>query len=213
MGSVQRKEMLPEEKKIAVVTVICKIINIFNQKMNALQKITGLRLRQGGCSKRVINEFNKTFDSVSYPTILSILDKYSKDADVDIAKWQHEDVIHVGDNVDVRKSARHELGGVSHHDIHMYNNMLYKARINTSSLSDVPPALPSHAEEVDLTQFIPNAEEQLQLIARLSSLVGKTWGFISALSSQVEHLNSLPQSKYSAEMAQKSEKVMNELFI
>ena len=198
---------IPQDKRVAMLTVICKIANIHNQTLNALQKIYGLQLRQVGCSKTGIETFNRLHDCVSYPTILSTLDAFAKETDDHLRNFSNSEVTHVGDNVDVRLKVRHELDSRSYHDLHMYNNMLYKARIQTDHLEDTPPAVPTNANSVDYSKFIPSQDDQTHLLSRLEPLIAKVWSHVNAINKHASDLSVIPPHQYSAEMRCRSEKV------
>lgn len=186
--------------------MLLKYCNIYNDKLNAYQKLCGIRLLRGGVTKRLLNEFNATYDTVNYKTVNVILDRFASQASAELEKWKGLDVVHCGDNVDVRKKARYELAGKSGHDIHMYNNMLYKARTPTSNLSDIPPVPPA-IRDVDYTKFIPDELEKQQLLDALSPIIAQSWCAIDDLKSHAEPLTVISPHAYSAEMKQKTEKV------
>ena len=108
--------------------------NIPNQDLNAYQKQFGLYLRTSGTSKDCIQHISKLYDSVCYETQTSISDKYNKNTDTALSQWREDQVVHAGDNLDIRSSARFEGGGSSGHDLHLYTNMLYKAGIDVQDV-------------------------------------------------------------------------------
>ena len=206
MKSLAKNEKLPENKRTAIVTTICKLCYIYNDRLNGLAKIQGLRLLKAGCSKNALGTSNQLYDCVSYWTILRIMDHFALKADEQLQEIKRE-VVHIGDNVDKRLSARHESSSKTGKDFHFYNNMLYLTRIDTSHLSDVPPEGPKTVEEVDFTVFIPNETEQKTLIDRLHYVTCDVWKNVTALHTAADALSQPPAHKYEAEMKQKSVKV------
>ena len=61
-----------------LVTVISKLLFIRSQRMSALAKVAGIRLRLAGVSKGTLNIMNRTCDCVSYGTTTNLLDNYAK---------------------------------------------------------------------------------------------------------------------------------------
>ena len=204
--SLKRTKELSKQKRFGLLTGLCKILNIYNDKLNAYAKINGLRLKRAGVTKRMLRELNLTFDSVSYPTILRLLDRYSDEAMQRINNWQGENLHHCGDNVDVLLKARYELQGKSTTDLHMYNNMLYRPRINLDHLSDVPPTVPE-LQAIPLSQFILNSAEQRLLLENLEHQVAMTWGKMDKLSDPLRDLAVDKTHLYSQEMKCVTEKV------
>ena len=78
LSKKSRKRKFSKQKHLGLVTVICKILNIYNQNLNGLSKINGLRMSRAGMTKRSIREFNQTYDTVSYQTINRVLDSFAK---------------------------------------------------------------------------------------------------------------------------------------
>ena len=206
IDGIQGKRKPSSRKRIALVTVICKLCNIYNKHLNALAKINGLRLKRAGLTKQMITELNHTFDCISYQAINNLLDRYAELSSMRISKWEGENLRHCGDYVDIRIRARHELGGRSGLDLHMYNNLLYRSRINVENLPDQPPAVPS-VEEVSLNQFIPNREEQNTMLKKLEPQVAKIWADVQELESSVESLAKDDHHAYMPQMKCKTEKV------
>lgn len=154
-----------------------------------------MRLYQSGASKSLIAELNKSYDTISYPTVLRLFDKFASESDTAVNQW-YSDVIHCGDNVDIRMEARHELEGKSSYDFHMYNNMLFKPRIDLSQYSDRPPVVPD-PEAVDYGTFLPSETDQSLTKEKLVSCVMAVLG----------NDKLLPIHEFSAEMKLKTEKV------
>ena len=175
--------------------------NIHNQDLNAYQKQFGLYLRTSGTSKDCIQHISKLYDSVCYETQTSILDKYSKNIDTALSQWREDQVVHAGDNLDIRSSARFEGGGSSGHDLHLYTNMLYKARIDVSSLDDSTPIV--RWDDIDYSKFILNHAEESMLMNVMSYLVKTSWKTYIDPTLRPD----APLNKYASEMATKTEKV------
>ena len=116
-------------------------------------------------------------------------------------KWTTTPVIHCGDNLDIRSWARFEGGSASYHDIHLYNDMIFKSRIPIDNLSDVYPAV--NLCDISFDQFRLNEEEEQSLSQLMKSLIKET--------RQSHRSNSVsatyPPNKYSSQMKLKSEKV------
>ena len=68
MSRKSRKQKFSKQKHLGSVTAICKILHIYNQNLNGLSKINGLRMSRAGMTKRSIREFNQSYDTVSYQT-------------------------------------------------------------------------------------------------------------------------------------------------
>lgn len=200
-----------KQKRIGLLTVICKILNICNVQLNALAKINGLRLQRAGVTKRMILELNKTYDSVSYPTLNRLLDNYGDETVKRVAKWTNDNVHHGGDNVDINLKARHELQGRSRIDLHMYNNLLYRPRINVDHLPDVPPSVPDQSN-ISLSQFIPNDKEQDQFLGKLKHQIMLSWTKVDAVKDCLKSYPADDTHLYSAEMKTKTEKVSGHKF-
>lgn len=201
------KAPVTKRKSIGLVTVICKLLFIYNQKLNAYQKICGIRFLRAGVTKRMLTQLNRLYDSVSYQSVNSLLDSFAIEAENDFSNWTC-DVVHCGDNVDVRKKARHELMGRSVYDFHMFNNLMYKVRIMCDNLSDIPPSVPP-IDQVDMTQFLPNDEEVTELHKKLSWIILHLWNGLSnnPLKAQSPLMHT---HNFSAEMRLKTEKVINQ---
>lgn len=74
-------------------------------------------------------------------------------------EWEGEVTIQTGKNLDCRTAKRNESGGVSYHEAHLHNNMIYKSRIDVDHLSDEtlpPPDL----QATDYAQFLTNDDEE-----------------------------------------------------
>lgn len=200
--SVNRKKTtLPEHKRTAVTTVLCKYSNIYCQYLNSYQKQLGLMLRSSNATKQTINKLCKLYDCISYQQISKILNGYSKETDSLMEKWGDEEVMQCGDNLDVRSNVRYEGDGKSYHDIHMYNHIIYKSPIPTTDLSDEIP-------EVDLStisydQFLLSTEEEDSFLGALKFVVVDSWHRNVA-----ETAHPIPPAnKYSELMKCKTEKV------
>lgn len=148
---------------------------------------------------------NKLYNTVSYVSTNSTLDQYAQSSDARLAELAGKVTIHCGDNVDKRQKKRHELNSKSVNDLHMYNNLLYEARIDVSGLDDSPHK--PDIEQVDLRKFYPSNEEQQILISGISHHVAETWRHIKTLSQSAKELSKIPEHKYSTEMARKTNKV------
>lgn len=194
----RKKKKVTEKKRIGVLTVICKLLFIYNQNLNAYAKITGIRLIQSGLTKRMIEELSLTYDSVTYKTIQTIFERFAAESETRVNAWSQE-VIHCGDNLDIRKAVRHELAGRSGHELHLYNNMLFKHRVDVSNLSDEPPT-PPHSDKVDFSLFLPCVKEQTDLKEHLQATINLVVSPSAASTST---------HTYSAEMKQKTHKVSN----
>ena len=199
--SLVQRHGLPQRKKAAVVTVLCKICNIYSVNLNAYQKFFGLCLRTSGTSKKTIHKLSQLYDSVCYTTLTNILNDYSNESKDLMRKWANTPVLHCGDNLDIRSRARFEGGGVSYHDIHLYNNMLFKSRIPIDNLSDVIPAV--DLPDINYNQFILSEEEEQSLSQLMKSVTKETWQSHISNSISVTY----PPNKYASQMKLKTEKV------
>ena len=129
-----------------------KLEYIRNQNLNAYQKINGLMLYTSKATKTRIVKYSKLYDSVSYTTIRNML-KLASQKSKDLMKlWKNTPVVHCGDNLDIRTKARLEHDGVSYHEAHLYNNIVYKCRIPTDHLDDTVPE-PILPDDVDYNQI------------------------------------------------------------
>lgn len=203
----QRKQRpLSPEKRTAVITILCKIIYTHNQNLNAYQKLYGLTLRTSGATKRSIGKLSFLYDTVSYTTLTKILDTFAAESKKMMKSWEKETVIHCGDNLDFRTAKRHEGGGSSFHEAHLYNNMLYKSRINVNDMSNTPPPA-VEIETVDYGQFLLDASEEQQLLQHMMYHIKASWN--SLVSTSV--VSEKPCHKYEASARKKTEKVFNRL--
>ena len=141
--------------------------------MNAYQKLYGLSLRTSGATKSMINKASLLYDSVSYSTLTQILDCFADQSKVIMLSWRNETVIHCGDNLDYRSSKRHESGGTSFHQVHLYNNMLYKSRINVDGLDRNEPSV--NLQDMDYSQFLLNKEEEEILLQNMAYHIADSW--------------------------------------
>lgn len=114
---------------------MCKIANIFNVRPNAYHKLMGLWLKTSGTSKKQLTN-SQLQDSVAYSTLTVILAKYGSESQRLMSQWAGEDVLQCGDNLDIRSRVRFEGAGSGYHDIHLYNNMVYKSRVSVAELNN-----------------------------------------------------------------------------
>ena len=87
-------------KQQGIILTMCKLMNIYNRELNGLAKVNGLRLLRAGVCRTVIAELNKSYDSVSYQTINSLLDSFVTKCQEKVKTW--DNCHHCGDNVDKR---------------------------------------------------------------------------------------------------------------
>lgn len=190
-------------KKTAVTTVLCKLACIYNMNLNAYQKQVGLTLRSSRLTKTSINRFSRLYDSVSYKTMTKMLRQYSKDTNELMKEWEKEEVIHCGDNLDIRSTVRFEGDSKSYHDLHMYNNMVYKSPIPTTNLSDDIPTV--DVGDIDYSQFLLTVDEEDRLMKAMSFSVLNSWR------NNVEMCTNInvtpPPNKYGDLMVLKTQKV------
>ena len=205
--SVQgKKKKLTQAKQTGLLTVLNKLVYIRNQNLNAYQKINGLMLYTSKATKTSIVKYSKLYDSVSYTTIRSML-KLASQKSKDLMKlWKNTPVVHCGDNLDIRTKARLEHDGVSYHEAHLYNNIVYKCRIPTDHLDDTVPE-PILPDDVDYNQFLLNGAEQQHLQNILTYHVRKSWEKTLVLKHQIPEL----ENKYSQQMTSKTEKVREKI--
>ena len=64
-----------------------------------------------------------------------------------------------------------------------------------------------HLDDIDLSQFIPSVSEQKSMLDQMKQEIGKVWAGIDELNTQLKEFTSELTHSYSAEMAQKTEKV------
>lgn len=192
-----------EVKERALVTAICKILYIYNTNLNAYHKIVGIQLKTAGTSKAVITKFSKLYDSVAYNTITNVLNVFATEAKSKLYELCSQVHQQAGDNLDVRSKVRFELGGMSYHDVHMYNNMAYSIRIPVEGLSTVPPP-EFNIEDIDFSKFLLSAEEEVELFELATHCILTTWKLLPALKSMRV---GRPQMKYATEMSKISKKV------
>ena len=183
---------------------MCKIAHIYNAYLNAYQKLFGLSLRTSGTSKRSINKYSQLYDSVCYNTLTSLLDNFGEQSKILMANWANETVIHVGDNLDIRAQVRYEGQGVSYHELHLYNNMVYKSRIDVNELSDDLPEV--QLDEIDYSQFILNADEEREMLSLMKYHILSNWK--THIDQSLKPIE--PFVKHASAMASKTEKVSGE---
>lgn len=188
----------------AMVTAISKILNIRNQELNAIAKVNGLRLRLKGVPKRTLNILNATYDSVGYKTTTTLLDRYAEKVPDLAAAWNDAYVTHVGDNVDVRSVRRYESSEGSVNDLHLYNNILLRSRLNLDGLSDQPPATRKSFTTQELQNIIPTSEDVTNLITDLTPIVAEHW---AKFSDKFQSLSTRKDHQYCDSMTTKTEMV------
>ena len=202
--AVQYDRRSKKGKIAPLVSATAKLLFTKSQKMNALAKVNGIRLRLAGVPKSVVNILNHTADCVSYDTITKLLDSYA-DQSTEVAKqWQNLSVVHAGDNVDVRSHRRHESSSKSSMDMHFYNSITFKSRVNFSFLSDIPPVIPQQFTMDHLRSLLPASSDYELLIQQLSSIVAEEW---SSVDSEFSKYIVTPQHQFSEETSTKSEMV------
>lgn len=193
------------KKRNGVIHVVAKILHIYNRELNGVAKINGLCMLRSGMTKRSIKRFNETYDCVSYQTLTRLLDSFKEESIARVAKWTNEETSHCGDNVDKRVKSRHETSSKSSLDLHMYNNLLYRSRIQVGHLSDIPPTQPDQVTDTDLSQFLPNTIEQEALKERVRSEISKSWSLMKELKDLCKGEDIAHD--YTPEMCTKTEKV------
>ena len=191
--------------------MIFKLLYIYNKDLNAYQKYVACDINGADSPKGLSLNLIRHM-TVSYETVNALLDSFAAESMNALSNWREQDVVHCGDNVDIRKKARYELAGRSGVDLHMYNNILYKTRVNVDTLSDIPPSVPS-ADEVDYSQFILDAEANKTLMGQLKPLVARSWSMSQDKDEHLKSCTSLPPHEYAAEMKLKSERVRNKTLL
>lgn len=199
----KNRDKLSKAKEVALLTVLCKLAHICNQNLNAYQKLYGLTLRTSGLTKRCINRSSQLYDTVSYTTLTNILDKYANETAEILKTWKTFTVIHCGDNLDIRTSQRYESAGSSHHEVHLYNNMIYKSRIDVEDLSTSKPQI--KLEDVDYGKFLLNHLEESQLLQHMMFHIETSWKEVA----NIPLAPSKPSIKYPDECKEKTQKVIN----
>ena len=203
-GVRRQKKQLSAQKSTGIITVLCKIANIYNPNLSAYQKLFGLNLRTSGTTKRAINKACQLYDSVSYSTLTTILDDFAFESRDMMKSWVGETTIHCGDNLDIQASKRHECGGSSYHDVHLYNNLIYKSRLNVDHLSDIGPTVNlGDDNDIDYSKFLLNKDEEMTLLNHMAYHIKCSWNTLIFESSSPEK----PPHRYPKEAKQKTEKV------
>ena len=194
-------ERTKTDKVPALITATSKLLNIRCQKLNAIAKINGLCLKHHGVPKAAINIMSKLYDSVSYTSITHLQDKYAEET-VDILKsWTGPGITHVGDNVDIRSRRRHETADGSTYDLHFYNNVIFKPRLDYSSFADIPPQLPDEWNVSHLELLLPSTVDEEKLFQFLIPIVCDQWHH--QYDCYKEYRND-GRHKYTPEMSQQS---------
>lgn len=122
----------------------------------------------------MINKASQLHDSASYTTLTGLLDTFADISKRMMKEWEGETTIQAGDNLDCRTAKRNESGGVSYHEAHLYNNMIYKSRIDVEHLSDVTPP-PPDLQSTDYGQFLLNDNEEGTLLEHMLFHVISSW--------------------------------------
>ena len=193
-----------KERLAPLVTTTSKMLFIRCQKMSALAKVNGLRLRLSGVPKSVINLFNNTCDCVSYGWVTKLMDDYAKNCTSIAKNWENQSVAHAGDNVDVRSSRRHETSGSSTLDMHFYNNILFKSRVDLSTVSDVSPSIPAQFSVEHYRKILPTTTDYEVLLNQLEPIVAQAW---STMDTTFTKYTATPPHQYSNEMSTVTEMV------
>lgn len=118
-----------------------------------------------------------------------------------MGEWAGEEVVHCGDNLDIRSKVRFEVDGVSCHDVHLYNNMVYKSRVPVSHLSDEIPIV--DLQQIDYSVFLLSSSEEEEILNLFKYHIMNSWNTMLGGNLKVDE----PFNKYSSEMKNKSEKV------
>lgn len=91
-------------------------------------------------------------------------------------------------------------------DHHMFQIVAFKNRISPNHLPNDYPK--RNINQEPFTTFLPNAEEQLQLVEELVVLVGNKWAeYVSALAWYADHIPKHIQHENMEETKKKTEKV------
>ena len=196
-----QSKQISDQKSRGLVSAMCKIVNIRNCNLNAYQKLVGLCLRTSGTSKKTISKLSKLYDTVSYTTLTSLLDTCAEKSRAKMGEWAGEEVVHCGDNLDIRSKVRFEVDGVSCHDVHLYNNMVYKSRVPVSHLSDEIPIV--DLQQIDYSVFLLSSSEEEEILNLFKYHIMNSWNTMLGGNLKVDE----PFNKYSSEMKNKSEKV------
>ena len=197
-----KKGKLNQEKATSIISVISKIAHISCLHLSAYAKMVGLSLRTSGTTKSQINRMSKLYDCVSYTRTTKILDDCAGESKSLIEAWKGIPVTHCGDNLDVRAKVRHEAGGISGFDCHMYNNMIYKLRFPVMHLSPALPYVP-RKDDLDYSQFLLSDSEEEQFKNLMASQILASW----RQNDLTTATPSYPPNKYSSEMSSKSQKL------
>ena len=118
--------------------------------------------------------------------------------------WQDEAVVHAGDNVDVRSRCRHESSKNSTMDLHFYNSILFRSRVNFSAVSDIPPAVPEHFTTDHYCSILPSSSDNDILLSHLNSIVAEAW---SSIDDDYKKYVTTPHHPFSDEMSTKTSMV------
>ena len=168
----KRQKRIKRDKKAALLTATAKLLYLANQNLNAVAKVNGLRLRVANVPKHIINTLNRIGDTVSYKTCSALMDCYASEMTELASHWTGCDVFHIGDNVDLRTKFRHETSSGSTKDLHFYNNLMAKSRVDSTNVSDIPPELPESFSVQQLQSLIPSEDDVSCIIEHLHSTCG-----------------------------------------
>lgn len=166
--------------------------------------MNSLQLRLAGVPKATINFTNKLYDGVCYATTTKLLDKYASQCMSVANTWKDEVVMHAGDNVDARSKRRHEASTGSTYDLHFYNNLLFRSRLDLSEVSDVAPALPSEFTADHVKLITPSVNDDIQLKQYLEPVVASSW---SAVDPAYKDKCVTPSHEFTAAMTTKTQAV------
>ena len=121
-------------------------------------------------------------------------------------KEMHPGYSFTGDNVDIRCKPRQMTAKNQNKDHHMFQYVAFKNRASPNHLPNDKPIM--NFDDMPLTTFLPNAEEQKMFVGEFVILVGKSWAkHIPALAWFQEHLPGRFMHEYVEETKKKTEKV------
>ena len=90
-----------------------------------------------------------------------------------LLKYMHPGYSFTSDNVDIQIKVRHMTRSRQNKDYHLYNMIAYKNRVSGNNLPNDIPVV--HAEDIPLTTFLPNAEDNRHFLKEFGYLVAKVW--------------------------------------
>ena len=205
-----------------IMTGVGTLLFCRSSQANAHAMLTALTLKRGGANSATFTRLNQRGLSVSYDTIIRTQDKLAESHDAKVLEWartvaeehangtdpkeRHPGYQLVGDNVDIRVSARQSTAKYQGSDYHMFDTLAIKNRVSPWHLSDEAPI--SDPEVISTKEFLPSIEDDRLLREEIGILTGRVIAeHFPHLAFIKQHIPEHIPHEYSVQARKKSEVV------